>query len=213
MMDQQEHFDRILSGLRQKIEHILSGSRLEHTLLVEQTAAEIARLYCPKNESKLRAAALLHDVTKELTLEEHISILQDYGVKPTKEMISAPATLHAITAALIIPKRYPEFDDNAIISAVRYHTTGKADMTLEQKIIYLADYIEPSRRYDSCKRLRELFFGADIEKMSEGERMLHLDRVILESLDLTLEHLQDKGGAICLETKMAREYLAKQLIH
>ena len=200
-----------LGALRERVREEMSAERFCHVLAVEQTAKEMAELYCPQDVDVVCAAALLHDVTKELSTEQHLAILRDYDIEPTKDMISAPATLHAVTAALVIPERYPELCDEDIISAVRYHTTGRADMTLIEKIIYLADYIEPTRKYEGCKRLRNLFFGTQPQNMSDVDRARHLDEVILESLELTLEHLKDKNGAISSDTKKAREYLARQL--
>lgn len=201
----------MLCALRKSVREQTSQERFGHVLAVEQTAKDMARLYCPEKENLLCAAALLHDVTKELSLDEQLSIMRDRDAEPTVDMISAPATLHAVTAAMVIPERYPEFADVEIIDAVRYHTTGRENMTLSEKIIYLADYIEPTRKYEGCIRLRELFFSADFDKMSDAERIRHLDVVILKSLDGTLEHLKEKGGFISPDTKKAREYLARKI--
>ena len=156
----------MLEALRERVAKETSPDRFAHVLSVEKTASEMARIYCPESESLVSAAALLHDVTKEKSLEEQKEMLERYGVT---ENLGAPATWHAITAALIIPERYPEYALAAIIDAVRYHTTGRANMSLIEKIIYLADYIEPTRRYEGCRRLREAFFGAELEKMSREE--------------------------------------------
>lgn len=198
----------MLQSLRERVRKEMSHDRFSHVLAVEQTACEMARAYCPESESLVSAAALLHDVTKEKSLAEQVEILKRYGESAE---LDAPATLHAVTAALVIPECYPEYNCAAIIDAVRYHTTGRADMSTIEKIIYLADYIEPTRRYEGCKRLRAAFFGAALDKMSDGERMRHLDAVILQSLVGTLGHLREKGGSISPDTQSALEYLAQKL--
>ena len=198
----------MLADLRERVSREMSAERFMHVSAVEQTAAEMARIYCPESENAVLAAALLHDVTKEKTFEEQLEILQRYGADA---QLNAPATLHAVTAALVIPDEFGESNCAPIIDAVRYHTTGRADMSLIEKIIYLADYIEPTRKYEGCRRLREAFFSVSLEKMSHSERVEHLDRVILQSLVGTLEHLKEKGGEISPDTQSALEFLAQKL--
>ena len=200
-----------LDTLRSQIGGDMSKTRLEHTLGVEQTAALMADIYCPEIKNELCAAALLHDITKELSTKDHLEILQRYKAERIEELLASPATLHAVTATLIIPRKYPEYAIDEIIGAVRYHTTGRADMTLGEKIIYLADYIEPTRKYEGCKRLRREFFAADFDKMTREQKLLHLDSVILQSLDITLAHLVDMGGVICSDTLEAKQYIENQL--
>ena len=202
--------EQIIS-LREKIREILSPFRFEHTLGVESMAARLAGLYCPEKENLLRAAALLHDVTKEKKLDGQLEIFERYGVRPTEEQISVAPTFHALTAALIIPDEYPEFADRELIEVIRYHSTGRENMTLSDKIIYLSDYIEETRKYDDCITLRKAFFDAEPEKMSYDERLLHLDRIMLKAFDLTMEDLKAKGKIIGENTLRAREFLLREL--
>lgn len=200
-----------LDALRERVVKILSERRAMHTLGVERMAARLARIYCPDKEQNLRAIALLHDVTKELTGEEHMAIFARYGVEVDDLLSGAPSLLHAITASLCLPDEYPDFADKEAVDAVRYHTTGRADMTLAEKIIYLADYIEDNRTYDDCVYLRNAFFDADIDGMSDGEREEHLDRILLLSLDMTLNDLIKRNKTISSDTQRARDYLAEKL--
>jgi len=96
---------------------------------------------------------------------------------------------------------------------VRYHTTGRADMTLMEKIIYLADFIEPGRKHQNCQDLRRAFFEARPHDMTPEERALHIDRIVLESLDSTLGYLKRRGGFISPDTQMARDCLYEQIKH
>ena len=200
-----------LDSLREKINSMMSDFRLAHTLGVEKMATKLGELYCPDKISDLRAAALLHDITKEYSLAEQMEVFNRCGVKAPKEAIAAPATLHSLTAALVIPQEYPVFAKSCIIDAVRYHTTGRAEMSMIEKLIYLADYIDETRKYEDCVTLRGEFFDAEPEKMTSKERITHLNRVILHSLDLTVTDLVEKGKVISSDTINARNHLIFEL--
>lgn len=182
----------------------MSDFRLAHTLGVEKMAVRLGEIYCPEKIDVLRVAALLHDITKEKSVEEHTEIYRKYSFEPSKGELSAPATLHSVTAALIIPEKYPEFAMDEVIGAVKYHTVGRTDMTLTEKLIFLADYIDETRRYDDCIALRREFFDAEPEKMTESERIIHLDRVILHAFDLTITDVLKNGRVLSVETVLAR---------
>lgn len=203
--------EEALVELRERIASKMSGKRLAHTLAVEKMAVRIANIYCPDKRDALAVAALLHDITKEMSTEAHIAICERYGAEYTNENVAAPKTFHAITAAALIPYDYTEFNDPEIVRAVRYHTTGRAGMTLFEKIIYIADYIDETRTFPDCIALREMLWGADIESMSEAERLLHLDRVILRSFDMTIKDLTEQGSVVNRDTLEAREYVSKKV--
>lgn len=191
-------------ALRERIGSVMSPYRFAHTLGVEKTAIALSKLYCPDKTELLRAAALLHDLTKELDVAGHAEILREFGMSATRDQLSSPATLHSETAALLIPRDYPDYADAELIDAVRYHTTGREGMSLAEKLIYLADYIEETRQFESCVRLREAFFSAEPEKMSEDARREHLLRIMLASFDMTLEELIREGRNISALTVAAR---------
>ncbi len=200
-----------LLELRESISGKMSGKRLAHTLAVEKMAVRIGEIYCPDKTDILAAAALLHDITKEKTTEEHIEICKKFGVMYTEDNISAPKTFHAVTAAAKIPVEFPKFNDAEIISAVRYHTTGRNGMTLTEKIIYLADYIDDTRTFPDCVALREMFWSAEPALMSEAERAVHLDRVVLCSFEMTVNDLVREGRAVHADTLAAKDYIEKTL--
>ena len=201
----------MLDDLRKLIKGALSDFRRSHTEGVERMAARLARIYAPERENEMRAAALLHDVTKEKKTDEQIAICNRYKYELRKDEIGSPAILHAITASLIIPDEYPDFATDEIISAVRWHTTGRENMSLFEKIIYLADYIEETRKYEECIALRNMFFDAMPEKMTAAGAEQHLDRVIWHSLDMTVKDIESKGGKVCAETIAAKEYFENNL--
>ncbi len=193
-----------IDALREHIKGKLSEKRCYHTLCVEKMAVRIARIYCPEKEDVLRVSALLHDITKEYPKEKQLEIFKKHGEALAREEISASSTWHARTAALVIPEEYKEYALPEVINAVRYHTTGREGMSKCEKIIYLADYIDESRTYDDCVALRREFFAPCFEEMSEGEKMLHLNKVILHSFDITMTDLIKRGKTINRDTISSR---------
>ncbi len=203
--------DDMLISLRQGLKTKMSGFRLAHTLGVEEMSCRIGEIYCPQKLNILRAAALLHDITKELSAFAQKEIFLKHGLEMSEEVENSPPTQHAITASLEIPILYPEFAHDEVISAVRYHTTGRADMTLTEKIIYISDYIDFTRTYSDCILLREMFWSSHPELMTEDERELHLDRVILRSFDLTIADLRENGRVISRATIDARDSIINKI--
>ncbi len=199
-----------INELRTDISERMSGYRLGHTLGVEKMAVRLGKLFIPEKIDVLRAAALLHDITKENSFEKQLQICEKLGIIISSAEKEAPKTLHAITAAGIIPFEYPNFFSDEVIGAVRWHTTGRADMSLCEKLIYLADYIEEGRAFSDCVRLREHFFSAEPEKMTSEERLSHLDETLILSFDMTVKGLLDEGAEIHPETTSARSFLIEK---
>ena len=203
-----------IEALRSAVAAALSEKRMKHVLAVEDMALRIGSLFFPNDNETLnllRAAALLHDVTKELTDDEQLAILAEHSVRPLPEDLASMPTVHALTGALIIPESFSEFADERLIDAVRYHTTGRVGMSIFEKIIFLADYIDDTRVYPSCTALREEFFGANPVNMNEEERVRHLDRAALRSIENTLSYLEGKGRCIHPLTLAARADLKARL--
>ena len=199
--------EEMLLSLRSDIENKMSPKRFHHTAEVEKMAARLGELYAPHKIPTLRAAALLHDITKEYPADRQLLICAEQGLSVCREELCAPKTFHARTAAALIPTLYPDFAEEEIISAVRWHTTGKRDMSICEKIVYLADYIDMSRTFPDCVRLREYFFSAEPQKMSAEERVSHLNDTIILSFDMTVLALLEEGGVVSPYTIEARNYL------
>ena len=196
--------EAMLDTLREKISTEMSGKRLRHTLEVEKMVARLGELYAPEKIPMLRAAALLHDVTKEYSTDRQLMICAQKALTVTREDLYAPMTFHARTAAALIPELYPEFADEELISCVRYHTTGRRGMTLCEQLVYLADYIDLSRTFEDCVRLRNFFFDAKPEDMNEKDRLSHLRNTLILSFDMTIRALLDDGAPISSDTFRAR---------
>lgn len=203
--------EEMLDELRQNIVKTMSSKRARHTLEVEKMAVRLAEIYSPEMTVTLRAAALLHDITKEYDEKVQLSILTKPGIEFSRKDRLAPKTFHARTATLLISEIYPEFASDEVMSAVRWHTTGRENMALHEKILYLADYIDMSRDFEDCVKLRNYFFSAKPEEMDEEQRIAHLNRTLVMSFDMTLDALIKKGAVISSDTINARNSLICEL--
>ena len=203
--------DEKIDELRQKVEMSMSEKRFFHTAEVEKMAVKLGELYAPDKILMLRVAALLHDVTKEKSSEEHFEIMKAYGMEISELDRISPKTLHAKTAALIIRDEFPDFADDEVISSVRWHTTGRADMTLTEALIYLADYLDESRKFPDCVILRNYFWDVSPQDMTAVERESHLWQTLLLSFDFTVKSLVDEDSPISPETIDARNFIICKL--
>ena len=202
--------EKELNELRERVAARLTPYRMAHTLGVEEMTRRLAALFAPDDAPWLRAAALLHDVTKEESKERQLELLKAGNVTLRPDEMASPKTWHAITAPLVITAEFPDFATPPLLSAVRWHTTGRAGMTLGEAIIYLADYIEYGRKFADCTLLREMFWGQEPAKMDVAARHAHLCEVLLRSFDMTVADILSVGGTVCLDTLAAREDLKKR---
>ncbi len=205
-------FDEIqIDALRERVRSTMSEWRFTHTAEVEKMAVRLAELYAPEKTDVLRAAALLHDITKEKSTVEQLDILEAHGVAVSELDRHSPKTLHARTAVEVIKDEYSEFATPELLSAVERHTTGHANMTVLDGVIYLADYIDMSRKFEDCIRLREYFWGKDPQLMSKEERERHLWQTVILSFDMTIKALIEEGSPISADTVNARNSLICRL--
>ncbi len=199
--------EKMLDDLRAEVAQQMSEKRFRHTAEVEKMAERLGNLYAPEKIPMLRAAALLHDITKEYSADRQLMICAQKNLRIRKTDLHAPKTFHARTAAALIGEKYPEFAQEEIISCVRWHTTGRAGMTLCEKLIYLADYIDMSRSFEDCVTLRNYFFDRAPEKMEERERLLLLRDTLILSFDMTIRGLLADGVPVSIDTIEARNEL------
>lgn len=204
--------EKMLDGLRERVGSEMSEKRFRHTAEVEKMAEYLGGLYARELIPELRAAALLHDITKEYSTELQIKICAERDIELDADALYAPKTLHARTAAALIAEKYPDFNEPTVVGCVRWHTTGRAGMSLPEKLIYLADYIDMSRTFEDCVKLRAMFMSAQPEKMNADERMKHLRRVLIASYDMTVKGLLADGLPISRDTVEARNELIREQI-
>ena len=198
-----------LDALREAVKGGMSPYRFTHTAAVEDMVVRLCALYCPEKTNILRAAALLHDLTKEYKAPEQEAMCETLGVTLSDVDKMTSKTHHAKTAAALIPQKYPAFAHEEVISAVRYHTTGRADMTLGEKLLYLADYIDESRTFPDCVTLRTCFWAANPEAMSLEDRLALLDDVILLSFNMTIRTLLIEDAPVAPDTMNSRNSLLR----
>ncbi len=170
---------------------MVKAKRIQHILGTEVTAVELAKRW-GADVDLCRRAAILHDCTKYWTLEEHLSCCEKYGVELDEMERRAEKLLHAKTGACIAREVYGQ--PQAVYDAIFYHTTGKADMTLLEKILYLADYIEPKRDFEGVEELRRL-------------AATDLDAAILLGCEMSIAEMEERGYQVHPNTKGARDWL------
>lgn len=170
----------------------LKDSRYNHTLGVVETATKLAILH-EVDMVKAEVAALCHDVAKNFSDDELEKIIRDENIELSVDEMNTKSIWHAIVAPIVGKKEF-FIEDEEILSAMRWHTTGKENMTKLEKIVYLADLIEPSRDFPGVNEIRDI-----AEK--------NLDLAVLEGLTHTTKYLLQKGFAIDVNTIKARNYL------
>ena len=167
----------------------LKGSRVPHVLGTEETAAALARRW-GADEEEARRAALLHDCTKRLSKKEQLELCRAYKISLDAYEKREEKLLHAKTGAAVAKAVYGVSD--AVYEAIFWHTTGKPGMTLLEKIMYLADYIEPTRDFCDLTQLRRLAFE-------------DLDKALLLGLTMAVDDLRDQGMALHPNSVLARD--------
>ena len=172
----------------------LKPKRMPHVLGTEQEAVRLVRRY-GGDETQARIAALLHDCTKKLDMAQQLALCEKYGIMLDELEQKALKLLHSKTGAAIARDVFGVED--AVYDAIFYHTPGKPDMTRLEKIIYLADYIEPTRDFPGVDELRKTVY----EDMDKG---------LLMGLTMTIQEMEEMGNPVHHLTRDARDYLLKR---
>ena len=183
--------EKDLRDLSDEVSTKLSEKRFRHTKGVEEEIARLGELYLPEKIPELRAAALLHDIAKEMPIEEQIAICRENGDPELDSAEKSPAILHGHAASYLIPKTYPKYALPDIISSIYKHTTGAERMSTFDKLLFFADFIEPNRPWQYCRKAREEFYSG--MPGDPSARTSHLDLSILSVLEFTLRYLREKG--------------------
>lgn len=183
----------------------LDEYRMAHTRSVKEECLRLAKLFAlsQQDTALLAEAALLHDSTKALQIAEQATLAQILGIELTRDDLDSPATLHAITGAAMA--RVDFNAPHAVTAAIACHTTGKEDMTLIDKLLFLADYIEPTRTFEDCIRVRKYFYEEALDLPLEKR----LNTTLLLAFDLTVSGLLEEGRPIHPQTIKSRNFLLK----
>ena len=173
---------------------MIRSKRIPHVRGCEEEAVKLAQRW-GADEDVARAAAILHDCTKYLKLDEQLSLCAKYGIiLDDLEKVSVKL-LHSKTGSAIA--RYEYGMPEIVYDAIFWHTTGKPDMTLMEKILYIADYMEPTRDFDGVEKLRELVYK-------------DLDAAVLLGLEMSVEDIASQGNPVHKNTQEALDFLRKE---
>lgn len=200
MMDEKK-----LDTLRLALKAKMGEERYRHTLGVEKEIRLLSRCFLPEKETIAAAAALLHDLTKGWSRQEHLAFCEANGIALTAEEREIPALLHAKTAASLIPLQYSEFETEEILSAVSKHTAACAEMSVLDALLYIADFTEEGREYDACHTVRRLLHDG----MAQGAlpKFQLLRQVLLATYDASLCALERLGRPVAQATVNAKKAL------
>ena len=180
-----------MDELERVVVSLLKPNRVAHVLGCRDTAAELARCW-GADETDAARGGLLHDITKALDGPLQLTLCEEYGIILDKFSSNNPKTLHALTGSLVAERIFGE--NKAVVDAIRSHTTGKAGMSTLEKILYVADYMEPNRDFPGVETLRSLAYT-------------DLDKALKLGLEMTLELLSQQGREISPESAEALAYL------
>jgi predicted HD superfamily hydrolase involved in NAD metabolism len=185
--------------IKKQLKKRLDKERYDHTLGVMYTAGCLAMAYSDADHVSMEQAmlaGLLHDCAKCYSPEEQLRLCKKNHIATTTAEKSNPGLLHAKLGAYFAEKKYGVTDAN-VLHAIQVHTTGAPGMNTLDKILYIADYIEPGRyKADNLPEVRRLAF-------------VNLDETMLKILSDTLEYLEKRGGTIDPMTQLTYEYYKK----
>lgn len=184
--------NKITEEMKSDILNRIGEKRYNHTIRVRDTAVELAKIYNVDLE-KAYVAGMLHDCAKIRDEKELIEVSFDYGLNLTDDMEKAPQIIHSFLGAIISEKKYG-IEDEDILNAIRFHTTGRENMSDLEKIVFLANYIEPMRNFSGVDKARKLACE-------------DLNKAMMYSLNNTILFLCNKDEYIALNTIKARNYI------
>ncbi len=179
--------------LREKAYAMLDPKRVAHVAGCEQEAVRLARRW-GADEEKAREAGILHDITKKEKLDEQLRLCEKYGIILDEMERHEGKLLHSKTGAGIA--KYEFGCDDEVYGAIYWHTTGKEDMGLLEKVIYMADYIEPNRDFEGVEELRRLAYE-------------DMDRALEMGFKMSIDDMQSRGIVPHARTLGALRYITK----
>ena len=185
--------DLPMEALEKAVVSLLDPKRVAHVLGCRDTAAELAR-HWGADETDAARAGMLHDITKAMDGPLQLTLCQEYGILLDAFSRGNPKTLHALTGSMVAERIFGE--NPAVVAAIRSHTTGKPDMNTLEKIIYVADYMEPNRDFPGVEELRYLAYT-------------NIDKALKLGLEMTLSMLREQKREISPESQEALAYLTE----
>ena len=185
-----------IKDLKKDLKKEMDDSRFEHTLGVMYTCAALAMRY-EYDLEKAMLAGLLHDCAKCMPNAKKLKMAEKHHLEISSLERKNPFMLHAKLGAFLAKKKY-DIEDEEILNAIRWHTTGRPDLTLLDKIVYVSDYIEPRRdKAPNLPKIRQLAF-------------MDLDQALIKILEDTLGYLGDSAEHVDAMTKKTYDYYMQQ---
>lgn len=194
-----------IKKLRKQMEKVLEPKRYEHTLGVAYTAATLAMIY-GEDADKAMTAGMLHDCAKCIEFQKQLKICEKNNIALSDaEREKDSRLIHAKAGSVLAKEKYGVEDDD-ILNAISYHTTGRPKMSPLEKIIYIADFIEPGRGAGHRSPLKYAQSLMDVRKMAYK----NLDEALCKLLGDTLAYLKEEGGTVDLMTQKTYEYYVEK---
>ncbi len=191
-----ENYQNIINQAKTNLINSIGHERYLHSVRVMEEAVKLATIFnC--DIQKAAIAGLLHDCGKFENEDELLKNAYDFGIIQRGVNIDNPALIHCALGAEIARKEF-QIEDIDIINAIRYHTTGRPNMALLEKIVYISDYTEPERKIPGMDGVRKLSYE-------------NLDLALLKAMDKTIKYIIDKGLYIHPDTFNARNYLINEI--
>ena len=181
--------------IENKVKEMLPQKRYKHSLNVADCAVKLSEIY-GYNTEKAYIAAIAHDCAKYLNKDQVKYYVEKYKIDLDELEKDNLALSHSLIGSYIAKYEF-EINDEEILNAIRYHTTGKEDMSLIEKIIYIADLIEEDRSFPGVELLRKLVYSKE------------LDKALIMSFNNTIKFVIDNNQLIHNRTVNARNYLIK----
>ncbi|WMJ82334.1 bis(5'-nucleosyl)-tetraphosphatase (symmetrical) YqeK [Clostridium sp. MB40-C1] len=180
--------DKIIQYLKEN----LKESRFKHSISVMETAVKLADIYGEDIE-KAKIAGLVHDCAKYLQRDRMLSVAGEYGYDITKVCFKNSSLLHGAAGAYVA-KNIIGIEDEDILNSITYHTTGRRKMSMLEKIIFIADYIEPLRDFPGVDVVRKMAYK-------------DIDKSLIMAFDKTIKYVVEKGQLLHSDTVEARNYM------
>lgn len=184
-----------IEDIKLRLEQTLTPKRFTHSINVMSTAIELGQKYGVDKE-KCALAGLMHDCAREIKGDALFELCVNYKIIVDEVSKVQPELLHGPLGSRIAKNDYGVTDEQAL-NAIHYHTTGRENMSSLEKIVFIADYIEPGRKFSGVKEIRKIAFN-------------DIDKAILITLEDTIKHVLSKGTLIHALTVSARNYIILQ---
>lgn len=183
-----------INFFKKELSSVLSKERYEHSIRVLETALTLGKLH-NADLNKIAIASLLHDYAKEFTKDELFKTSTEHFKEETTEYLNNVEILHSYVASYIAKTKF-KINDNEILNAIKFHTTGRKNMSLIEKIVYIADAIEPKRDYPFVEKIRDL-------------ALVDLNKAILLEVNKKIEYLINRNYIIHVNSVEMRNWLLK----